>query len=315
MAGQGTLITALDYNGIQNKIAAILGTGSGQSGYGQGLSTGNVARDGKIELAQWLNLREDLRKARDHQYGTGYTTAGTATNGAQLQVPTSSLVISEALRNQYNLFADAIIVDKFRIGTPGQFSPETLLTNSRTFTWNGVVYNTITITGSSSGAGSVANMRYFFNAGGNFQITMTRTGAAAHTKDTTWGDMLSNTGTISMNYNTVTASGPAPGTIYSIGYYGLTTSNQLIYTKPAPAGVYLENDYNVYARINGDASQVIFTLEFRDDDTGDQRGGFLPGPSIDEDVTGTFNMTLGMNRPSGSNVSVLSPTATNTGIG
>lgn len=313
MAGAGTLITALDYNGIQNKIAAILGTGSGTSGYGQSVSSGNVSQNGKINLTEWLNLREDLRKARDHQYGTGYTTVGTATNGAQLAVPTTSLVITEALRNQYNLFADAVVADKFRIGTPGQYSQETLLTNSRTFTWNGIVYNTITITS--------ATMRFFFNAGGNFQITMSRTDAAATSKDTTWGNMLAESGTVTMDYTTTSSNGSGPGTSYAIGYHDLTTSNQLIYTKPAPAGVYLENDYNIYARINGDGTQVIFTLELRDDDTGDQQpnngnpSGTPAGPAVDENVTGTFNMSLAMIRPSGSNVSVVTPTATNTGIG
>jgi hypothetical protein len=35
MAGQNTLVVASDYNAIQTKTALVLGTGSGDYGYGQ----------------------------------------------------------------------------------------------------------------------------------------------------------------------------------------------------------------------------------------------------------------------------------------
>jgi hypothetical protein len=40
---KGDLIRASHFNDIRNKIAPILGTGSGQSGYGQTLSSAEVA--------------------------------------------------------------------------------------------------------------------------------------------------------------------------------------------------------------------------------------------------------------------------------
>jgi hypothetical protein len=160
-------------------------------------------------------------------------------------------------------------------------------------------------------------MRYFFNAGGSLRISASRAGGSAGSKDDTWTTMLSQAGTVSMNYTTTTYDG-SNGTAYNVGYYSLTTSDQLIFSKPAPAGNYAENDYFIYARKSADGSQVIFTMTFQDDDTGDQQGGFLPGPSVDENVNtvagSTLNTTVSMFRPSGINVSVLAPTASQTGM-
>jgi hypothetical protein len=307
-AGIGQKIEAGDYNAIQNKVAGILGTGSGQSGYGQTVTSGQVIAGNKIFLSEWLNLRSDLRLARQHQTGVD--------ESANLTIPATTLVITEALRSQYATYAQTIETNKFAIGA-GQFSTETVLSYNKSGAWNGTISNVVTITGSTSGGGSVANMRYFFNAGGSFRISASRAGGSAGSKDDTWTTMLSQSGTVNLNYTTTTYDG-SNGTVYNIGYYSLTTSDQLIFSKPAPAGNYAENDYFIYARKSADGSQVIFTMTFQDDDTGDQQGGFLPGPSVDENVNtvggSTLNTTVSMNRPSGSNVSILAPTSSQTGM-
>ena len=69
MAGFGTSIIATDYNAIQSKISNILGTGSADYGYGQALASSQVARNNKITVTQWNNLRNDLLKSRQHQTG------------------------------------------------------------------------------------------------------------------------------------------------------------------------------------------------------------------------------------------------------
>lgn len=307
-AGIGQKIEAGDYNAIQNKVAGILGSGSGQSGYGQTVTSGQVIAGNKIFLSEWLNLRSDLRLARQHQTGVD--------ESANLTIPATTLVITESLRNQYALFAQSVEDNKFALGA-GQFSTETVISYAKSGAWNGTISNVATITGSTSGAGSVANMRYFFNAGGSFRISASRAGGSAGSKDDTWTTMLSQAGTVSMNYTTTTYDG-SNGTVYNIGFYSLTTSDQLIFAKPAPAGNYAENDYFIYARKSADGSQVIFTMTFQDDDAGDQQGGYLPGASVDENVNtvagSTLNTTVSMNRPSGSNVSVLAPTSSQTGM-
>ena len=51
---------------------------------------------------------------------------------------------------------------------------------------------------------------------------------------------------------------------------------------------------------------LILTIQFRDDDAGD--------PSIDEDVSGNLRSLIRQIRPSGSNVSIPTPTAIGSGL-
>lgn len=300
MAGVGSQITALDYNTIQNKIAGVLGTGSGQSGYGQSVASSNVVSGDLIRLTNWSNLRTDLVKARQHQTGTAVGSS-TATDGLNLQVPLTTLVITEALRNQYNLFADTVVANKFTIGA-GQFSPETLLVSTRTDQWNGTLTNVVTVQFSSA-----THTRNFFNAGGTVLLTSSRTGGAetGTDKDPTWSIMLNQSGTITFSAVSTSSNGSSPGDIFSGGYFSLTTSDQTIYHKAPLSGSYTVNDYYIYARVSSGGDQVIFTMVYQDD------AG--PNPNYDENVTGTLTNTVQMNRPSGDNVSIVAPTASRTG--
>ena len=112
-----------------------------------------------------------------------------------------------------------------------------------------------------------------------------------------------------MNNTTTTYSG-TNGTVYNVGYNSLTTTNQVIFWKPAAAGNYAENNYFIYAKKSANGADVIFTIEFRDNDAGD--------PNFDEAVNlaagTTMETIVGMNRPSGSNVSILVPTSSQTGM-
>jgi len=300
MAGIGSQITALDYNTIQDKIAGVLGTGSGQSGYGQPVASSNVVAGDLIRLTNWVNLRTDLVKARQHQTGTTVGST-TALDGLNLQVPLNTLVVTEALRNQYNLFADTVVSNKFTVGS-GQFSPETLLVSTRTSGWNGTLSNEVTVQFSSAN-----HTRSFFNAGGQVLITSSRTGGAetGTDKDPTWSIMLNQSGTIAFSAISTTSNGSSPGELLSGGYFSLTTSNQVIYHKAPLSGSYTVNDYYIYARVSSGGDQVIFTMTYQDD------AG--PNPNYDETVTGTLTNTIQMNRPSGDNVSVTAPTATRAG--
>lgn len=298
MAGVGTVIRASDYNSIQSKIALVLGTGTGTRGYGQALASAQVGVGDKITVSQWSNLRTDLLKARQHQTGVD--------EGGNLTLPLNSLLVSEALRSAYDTMADTIDANRFTVAA-NQATTETLITGTRTTAWNGVLTNTVTMTFTSSN-----HARAFFNSGGYFTITSARTGGNSGNKNNTWSLMLSQTGTVTFGRNFSAVDGTSPGTIYSsVGFHSLTTSNQTIYWKPAPSGVYAENDYYIYARKSADDTQVIITSEFRDDDTGDQTGA---GPAQDEDVDGTLTNTIQMYRATGSNVSVAAPSAGQAGF-
>jgi len=65
-----TSITAANYNSLQSRVANLLGSGFGGSGYGQALVSAPVAV-GEIVTAEHMNLlREDINRAHVHQTGS-----------------------------------------------------------------------------------------------------------------------------------------------------------------------------------------------------------------------------------------------------
>lgn len=302
-AGVGQLIQNTDFNSIRATVNSVMGQNT--NGYGQALASSDVTVGSTITAAQWINLRTDMVKARQHQIGSSVGTS-TATDGRNLVLPASGTQITEALRAQFAGMASTIQSNRYSVDTDnvgGQLSLETLVTGTRGSNWNGVLTHTVTITGATSGDGAAANLRYFFNAGGTFRISASITTGTA--KNNAWNTMFSQMGTFVMNYTATSYTGSS-ATSYSIGFEDLTTSNQLIGEKLAPAGAYAENRYFIYARKSADNTQVIFQIEFRDNDAGD--------PNFDEDVQPTLTSIVAQNRPSGGNVSVSTPTATQSGL-
>ena len=315
MAGFGTAVLAADYNSIQSKIAGILGAGSGQSGYGQIVLSSQVAAGNTITglttTSQWAYLREDLRKARRHQTGND-------TEGDALYDPVNATdkIIRQSHFSSYDSLADTVITNKFTCA-PNKGSLENVLTPAvRTAAWNGTLTNTVTIT--FPGADTTAranNARYFFNAGGNFQIfgNFVPTGdTTVNRKNDIWKTLITNAGRATFNYNQTVSNGPAGSSLstYNIGWYNLTTTNQLILNKQAESLTYSANRLQIYARRDANSTQCIFEIQFQDLDTG---SGAI-GP-VDENVTGNLTSTCQMFRPSGvGEVTITAPTATQAGF-
>ena len=297
-AGQGQLIQNTDYNSIRTVVNSVMGTGTG--GYGQVLLSSDVSQGATITAVQWLNLRTDMVKARQHQIGSAVGSTS-ATDGRNLLLPASGLTITEALRAQFSSFATTIDSNKRTIDTDnvgGQFADEGLVTGTRGSTWNGTLTNTVTITFSD-----VNHPRYYFNAGGKIRISANITTGTS--KNNTWNTMFTQMGEFVMDYTSTTYTGSS-ATGSAIGWDDLTTSNQLIGQKAAPSGSYAENRYYIYARKSVDGTQVILTIEFQDNDAGD--------PNFDEAVQPTLNSVIAQFRPSGLNVSVPTPTASQSGF-
>ena len=88
-------ITAARLNNLQSRIALILGTGSGTSGYGQTVVSAQVNNTSDIVDADHINnIYTDMVKARIHQVGPGET-------GIR-QVLENLNVIAEDTSNQIN---------------------------------------------------------------------------------------------------------------------------------------------------------------------------------------------------------------------
>jgi hypothetical protein len=295
-AGQGQIIQYTDYNSIRSVVDAVMGTGA--TGYGQTLASSAVSQGATITALQWLNLRTDMVKARQHQIGSAVGSSS-ATDSRNLLLPASGLTITEALRAQFSAFATSITTNQRTIDTDavgGQYAAEGLVTGTRSSAWNSTLTNTVTITFSDAN-----HPKYYFNAGGKIRISANITTGTS--KNNTWNTMFTQMGEFVMDYTSTTYTGSS-ATGSSIGYDDLTTSNQIIGQKAAPSGSYAENLYVIRARKTD--TTIVLTIEFQDNDLGD--------PNFDEDVQPTLNSVIAQYRPSGSNVSVPSPTASQSGF-
>jgi len=328
MAGSGTRATAQDYNNIQSVIASVMGIGTGTTGYGQPIASSPVSQSTTMTSTQWDALRDDLSKARIHQTNTAVSTAST-TSGSPWQTlfdVTPSTVVSEAIRFQYQDFADNGVNANRATVAAAQTTPGVSLTSTtRSSNWGTTglgtsISHTITLTFAGYTLGSLTvpaadHIRCFFNAGGSIQITGSRTGAAATTKDTDWSNMLSGFGTLNFRASStnITGSVNAGGSVGSaVGFQTLVTGAGAtnILTQSSSVTQYAENRYTV-AVSRPTANTLAFTVTFTDNDAGDQTG---LGPPVDEPVTGSIVSSCLCTRPSGSNVDVPAPSGSATAL-
>lgn len=318
-----------------------MGLGSGQTGYGQAVASSPVSAGSIISTTQWTNLRSDMSKARQHQTnvavvdGAASISANRGSPYQTLQILTSSTTISEDIRDQYNQFSSGVNTEK-ALANSGQLSAATApsgVTNpiARTGNWGGASQAqslthsfTLTFAGYTQGSLTVSSSdhaRCFFNAGGIIQITSSRSGTAATTKDTDWTNMLSGFNTLNFTGTSTFLTSPgavnAGGAISSgTGWHSLTTgaAATTVLSQSSSVSKYAENRYLVSVS-RPTANTLTFTITWQDNDIGDDT---TPGDGhnfkTDETVTGTINSSIFVRRPNTSNVDVPAPTATATAI-
>lgn len=191
-----------------------------------------------------------------------------------------------------------------------QLSTEPITTVTRTTAWNGNIQATATITFPSRDSA-----RAFFNSGSAFEFSPTLTGSfgsGSVLKDQTWQTMFSQINKIALRANdciqTPTDYSPTPSTHYPIGYFNLTTSDRLVFSKQAPSGSYAANVLNVFARIDVTGTILTVIIRLQDD------ASAVPPYGIDENVDGILTIDISATRASGSNVSVIIPPVNVTSI-
>ena len=298
--GFGSKVEYLDYNEIQSIVRDVFGTGSGDYGYGQTVTSSQVAQNALITVSQWNSLRNDLIKARQHQSGVD--------ESGNLGLPTLDIRLSDADRAAY--LSMATLIKNNRTITPPstEASLVTLATANKPSGWTSTINNTITIE-----FGTADRLRWFFNAGGNFQISASLnnyqiTGDSAQVSSS-WETLLRYMGIIKFSRSTTSNTGSGSPAI-GIGFGNLNTTNQLIFSKLVESGnQYTPNQYDLYARISG-GSALIFTPTWSYTDAGND-GAWR----VFEPVTGTLTSICQMYIPTGANVAVPYPTVDVTGSG
>lgn len=299
MAGQGSIIRATDYNTIQSNISTVLGTGSGYFGYGQTVLSSPVAQEDLITQEQWANLRLDLLRARQHQTGSD--------ESSNLTDVTNTTLVTEATREQFANISQVVIDNKFSCAI-NQGTIDAVETKTRTTSWNNYLKHTVVVTFSSAD-----HARTFFNAGGNFRFTASRTGGSSSTINQAYTTILDEMGTVIMNYSDTNCTGTTPIINPGNGFYGLAPSvKQRIFRKRVNSSNYYGyysygqvalTNYHIDATLSADSAQIIFEIYFESDSA-----------STSSTVDGTLTSTVQIFRPSGTNVSIVAPASSQSGL-
>ena len=288
MSGEYTLILASDYNVIQSKINQILGTGSGDYGYGQPVTSIAETIKTPITAGHWASLRVDILRAKQHLSGADET--------GNLAPITNSTIISGATLTQFQNMLTSIETSRTTRPPNNQATRDQLVSSTHITPWNTTLTH-----GFAVNFASADGARFFFNSGSSIDISASRTGGSVNMKNTSWTTMLTNMGVISFALATSSVSGTGTVT-HSLGWASLTTDDQLLFQKLTETSIYSPNQYDIYVRQGTSSAQLIFTVQFQD----------LSAPvgnGIDEFVDGTLTSVVQTYRSSGVNVSVYAPSA------
>ena len=296
-------ITAARINNLQSSISLILGTGSGQDGYGQSVTSVSVNNTGDVVEAADMNaIYADILKARVHQVGAGDIGIAEVVQNLNTVAETTSTFVSDAGVTtvdpdgfkkgvlDFEGLMTQVQTDKAVMHST-QAALEPAIASARSSNWNGLIYHEVAVTFTSANT-----RRFFFNTGGELRISANNTGASTP-KGLDWAALCSEVGTIKFNAETTTSTG---GGGSSIGNYDLTSSYQDVYTKTGSgsySGVYAGNLYTVKAR-SDIPTRIIFRIDFND---------VVVDNNVDNNVDGRLESTLQHLRADG-DVTVVAPT-------
>ena len=319
----GDTITAAQFNNLQSRIELVLGTGSGDFGYGQSVSSSQVTSltdpdipDGDSVLASQFNdLREDLAKAYKHQEGLDIPIAsftagdiiGADASGTNLNFDQSGNYVfanedSEKGFNDFLTIMTDLESNRFIIH-PSQEEIQVRDSDQRTSSWNGTITSQFAVSFTDENA-----RRYFFNSGGDIRfegtVDLSTSQSGSGARDEGWNDLLENPGTVRFDYNSTTVTGSTSGVSFPGGIIGndaLTGSFQEIFRKDANGGTYGDSYWKIDAR--EDSSTVLrFRITLVDDGPESNTDAGQPGsiePGVTEPVTATVELEYSARRANG----------------
>jgi len=289
--------TILDnhYNDFATSVNAIWGTGSGDSGYGQGTTVSSVSAGTTITAAQWTTLLARIVSAASHQ-GSGITAISNPSAGGTISAFTAlSTNISTITSNRLNLSSRQSVVNTNR-------------DNTNTFT------GTLTFTNKWAW-GSANQARYFFNAGGRLSISGSQSGHGSDSKGNEWANLLSQAGTYYVYAQTAGKSGgsgtPTTNLTTTAGYYDLTTSYVTVFLQYEDTGPYTAN-YVQWQLRTADAGASVEAACYWVDAAADTSYNKSIYNVLDQ-VEGTHRMTYGYEKHNTTYVSDAGGTITVTG--
>lgn len=332
------------FNQIQDKVARILGEGSGDFGYGQSnLSSSRVIEQELITAEDMNALRADILRIRQHQLGENRSQL-ISTHPEYLKqvqgtgpIDTRDLIAEQHFFNSETAMTNAIN-DRFSIGgDPSgilEYTIETYLDSPngpgtvggirsvRTEQWSSELSHIVRISFRNP-----KEARYFFNAGGEIRISPSISDGNGDSKYLSWQTLLNvYVGTVRLGYNYTKNDGTGGGSELTTGFYQLTSTPTLIYKKSSDPN-YETNSYEIYARVNSSdnnpnslayeidtATVIVLDIRFLDLHSEVVIPATDPGTGVnfvkinpDEPVTGRLISEISQRRPTGPNVLTYGP--------
>lgn len=311
---KGDTISATDYNDLVGRISDILGTGSGDTGYGQSVSSSAVTAEvDNVTAAQMDNLRSDMEKCWIHQDGTAVPVGniaagdiiGANASGTSLTFESdgsfsiNSPVTNKGINDFYDLMDD-LELNKLNVDADELDDDDAIEQDTRSTSWGPPSTPTIsmsfTVTFTSANA-----RRHFFNAGG--QIWISGSVAGGNLKSQDWNSMLSNPGYVQFGAHYTRISNVGTSGVLtlasSVGNYELSSGFTTLFEKEGNETVYQENRYRIQARAQS-STVLEFRITLEDNDIGDDT---TPGDpydyKIDEAVDGDLTIYIGGARSNG----------------
>lgn len=217
------------------------------------------------EPIEWAKLIQTLNNISTHEVG----------GSAGLSVPVTGNLIEwlSQLDTKLNQLCDTGATNN-RFGNYTQFDDQNPIRGTYSQPWNETLGTTATVTFASADAA-----RYFFNAGGRINISISYSGGSGTPQDSNWATLCANAGT--MWVQALSSGGTSTNT--NCGYYG---SAGRMYSANG-SGAYASNTLTVDVAGQGTA-QLSFAVNLADNHTN----------SWADNVTGTFTVTVLVRKPS-----------------
>ena len=323
----GDLITAGQYNTLQNRLEQLLGVGSDDLGYGQTVTSSQVDGPGvstdadDVTALQMQQLRDDMDRAIKHQTGNNVSIAQIQSSdliGADVSTTDLPSFTGQDLDgdgatdftltntnntkgfNDYLTLMTTLEAGKDTVAV-AETVDETLDGDTRTTQWNGTIDSEFIVTFADPNA-----MRHFFNAGGEVHVQGIHDYAGTGgdgTRDGLWKNMINNPGLIRFGSTATLIDGSSSNVTFpdgAVGFRQLTDTYQTIFRRDASAGTYGDSFWTVEARLETSNPQRLrFKITLVDDgpesnlDAG-AKGSIEPG--VVEPITADTTFDYGVRR-------------------
>ena len=255
----GDIIDDADFNNSRTNVNTLLTTaaditlGAGSMpatntifGYGQGGAGVNAASAGGLVYAD--NATGGFKKLQDDVQALCAFLGQTVRTDVGSDV-TSSTVIDDVVWSNTMLNIKDCWDNRF---SPASRTSATGDSAQRTTAWTTSLEVEKTYTWANEGL-----CRAYFNGGGRIGMSASRSGGTSSTQNTDWTNLFSAMGDVFIDYQT---AGGSSGTNANLGFYELSTSYQLLWTKLG-SGAYASNYFKLFGKVNSTTNPTVVTLK------------------------------------------------------